>query len=58
MPTAVAKLRGPSGKLRFNGPLDITMDPASGILYIADFGIQSKFGADGSMVMIRPMRGR
>jgi hypothetical protein len=57
MPTSIAKLRGPTGKLRFNGPLDITMDPDTGILYIADFGVQSKFGADGSMVMLRPTFG-
>jgi hypothetical protein len=57
MPTAVAKLRSPAGKLRFTGPLDITMDPSSGILYIADFGLQSKFGADGSMIMLRPAFG-
>jgi hypothetical protein len=57
-PTSIAKLRGPAGKLRFNGPLDITMDPATGILYVADFGLQSKFGADGSMVMLRPILGR
>jgi hypothetical protein len=54
IPTAIAKLRGPSGKLRFKGPLDITMDPETGILYVADFGVQSKFGADGSMIMLRP----
>jgi glucose/arabinose dehydrogenase len=54
MPTLVAKLRGPNGKLRLGSPLDITMDPASGILYVADFGLQSKFGADGSMAMLRP----
>jgi hypothetical protein len=54
MPTLVAKLRSPTGKLRFSGPLDITMDPKTGILYVADFGLQSKFGADGSMVVLRP----
>jgi hypothetical protein len=58
LPTAIAKLRSPTGKLRFNGPLDITMDPATGILYVAAFGVQSKFGADGSMVMLRPTFGR
>jgi hypothetical protein len=58
MPTLVAKLRGPSGKLRFAGPLDITIDPKTGILYVADFGLQSKFGEDGSMVVLRPTVGR
>ena len=56
LPTSVLKLRGPRGKLRFNGPLDVTQDPESGILYVADFGKQSKFGADGSMVLLRPAR--
>jgi hypothetical protein len=58
MPTLVAKLRSPTGKLRFSGPLDITMDPETGVLYVADFGLQSKFGADGSMVMLRPANSR
>lgn len=57
MPTAVAKLRGPSGKLQFKGPLDLTMDPSTGILYIADFDAQSQFGADGSLMMLRPASG-
>lgn len=55
LPTMVAKLRGPEGKLNLTGPLDITMDPATGILYVADFGKQSIFGADGSMVLLRPV---
>ncbi len=55
LPTSVAKLRGREGKLRFRGPLDITMDRSSGILYIADFGTQGRFGADGSLVMLRPL---
>lgn len=57
MPTEVTKLRGPKGKLRFKGPLDITMDPSTGILYVADFGTQSKFGADGRLVLLRPATG-
>jgi hypothetical protein len=56
LPTSISKLRSPTGKLLFSGPLDITMDPATGILYLADFGAQSKFGADGSMIMLRPNR--
>ena len=55
LPVTVAKLRGPEGKLDLRGPLDITMDPATGILYVADFGKQSTFGADGSMVLLRPI---
>jgi hypothetical protein len=55
LPTAVEKLRAPNGeKLQFNGPLDITLDPRSGILYVADFGKQSTFGADGSLSLLRP----
>ena len=54
LPTKVEKLRGPEGTLAFNGPLDLTMDPRSGVLYIADFGHQGKFGADGSMILLRP----
>lgn len=54
LPAAVDKLRGPAGKLRLAGPLDITQDPATGVLYVADFGKQGSFGADGSMVLLRP----
>ncbi|CAN5161744.1 hypothetical protein BH23VER1_BH23VER1_32120 [soil metagenome] len=54
LPVAVEKLRGQMGKLQLAGPLDITMDPESGTLYVADFGKQAEFGADGSMVMLRP----
>lgn len=55
LPTAVEKLRASGGKkLQFNGPLDVTLDPQSGILYVADFGTQRKFGADGSLVLLRP----
>jgi hypothetical protein len=57
LPTTVAKLRGPQGKLALEGPLDITMDPATGILYVADFGKQATFGADGSLVLLRPISG-
>ncbi len=53
---AVEKLRHAGGKIPLAGPLDITADPRTGILYIADFGKQAKFGADGSMVMLRPAR--
>jgi hypothetical protein len=55
LPTAVRKLRGREDKLSFNGPLDITMDPQTGILYVADFGTQNKFGADGSLCLLRPL---
>ena len=51
---AVEKLRQAGGKLDLAGPLDIAVDPRTGVLYIADFGKQAKFGADGSMVMLRP----
>jgi len=55
LPVRVEKLRdGDGGKLRFQGPLDITLDPASGSLYVADFGTQSKFGVDGSLHWLRP----
>ena len=54
LPKFVAKLRSPTGKLRFTGPVDLPTDPQTGLLYVADFGLQSKFGADGSMVMLRP----
>ncbi len=54
--TTVEKLRTPSGKLQLSGPLDITQDVHTGNLYIADFGKQSKFGADGSLVLLRPAR--
>jgi hypothetical protein len=54
LPAAVDKLRAPEGKLRLAGPLDITQDAATGVLYIADFGKQGSFGADGSMVLLRP----
>jgi glucose/arabinose dehydrogenase len=54
LPAAVDHLRAPDGKLRLAGPLDITQDPATGILYVADFGKQGSFGADGSMVLLRP----
>ncbi len=55
LPTTVAKLRGPKGKLQLKGPLDITMDPMTGTLYVADFGKQSEFGANGSQVLLRPI---
>ncbi len=54
LPCRVAKLRAPKGKLPFIGPLDITMDPKSGILYVADFGTQNRFGKDGGMWMVQP----
>jgi hypothetical protein len=54
LPASIEKLRSPRGKLRFAGPLDITQDPRTGILYVADFGKQGSFGADGSMVLLRP----
>lgn len=54
MPTAVNKLQSPGGKLAFAGPLDITRAPRSGSLYVADFGKQSLFGEDSSMVWLRP----
>ena len=56
MPSAVNKLRSSSGKLRFAGPLDITQDPMTGSLYVADFGKQSLFGEDGSMIWLQPER--
>lgn len=55
MPVAIETLRSTKGKLRFHGPLDLTQDPATGSLYIADFGTQNKFGENGSMVMLRPV---
>lgn len=55
LPTSVEGLRNRDGKLPFAGPLDITQDPETGILYIADFGAQSKFGSDGSMIELRPL---
>ncbi|MDQ8184739.1 Ig-like domain-containing protein [Pelagicoccus sp. SDUM812002] len=55
LPNAVEKLRGREDKLQFNGPLDITMDPETGIIYVADFGTQNKFGSDGSLCLLRPM---
>lgn len=57
MPVQVAKLRGERGKLQFTGPLDITQDTATGSLYVSDFGKQSAFGSDGSMVWLRPILG-
>lgn len=56
LPTTVEKLRIPTGKLQISGPLDITQDIRTGNLYIADFGKQSKFGADGSLVLLRPAK--
>jgi hypothetical protein len=58
LPAAVEKLRAPNGKIQLAGPLDLTMDPQSGTLYIADFGKQATFGADGSLVLLRPAAGR
>lgn len=55
LPTTIAKLRRPEGKLQLQGPLDIAMDPETGTIYVADFGKQSAFGADGSMVLLRPV---
>ena len=55
-PVNVTGLRAAGGKLAFSGPLDITQDKRTGILYIADFGTQSKFGADGSLKLLRPSR--
>tara|TARA_R110002096_G_scaffold16106_50_gene55357 strand:+ start:14560 stop:16320 length:1761 start_codon:yes stop_codon:yes gene_type:complete len=56
LPVSVEKLRAPGNKkLRLEGPLDITQDPKTGCLYIANFGVQSKFGEDGTVVMLRPM---
>ena len=56
LPAGVEMLRTPSGKLLLSGPLDITQDEQTGNLYIADFGKQNKFGADGSLVLLRPER--
>ncbi|MDF1752433.1 MAG: Ig-like domain-containing protein [Verrucomicrobiales bacterium] len=58
MPTEVVQLRSPKGKLQFSGPLDITQDPKTGSIYVADFGRQSLFGKDGSMVWLKPHRER
>ncbi len=54
MPTTVEKLRTPTGKLQLSGPLDIAQDRTTGNLYVADFGKQSEFGADGALVLLRP----
>jgi hypothetical protein len=35
------------------GPLVITKDVCTGNLYLADFGKQNGFGADGSLVLLR-----
>ncbi|QDT11470.1 hypothetical protein K239x_34680 [Planctomycetes bacterium K23_9] len=56
LPISITSLRSGQGKLTFDGPLDITQDKQTGILYIADFGTQSKFGADGSLKVLRPSR--
>lgn len=56
LPVRIDKLRSPKGKLQFTGPLDITQDPKTGNLYVADFGKQSKFGSDGSLVWLRPVK--
>ena len=58
MPSAVEKLRSPKNKLAFMGPLDLTQDPKTGSLYVADFGTQSKFGANGSMIWLEPVLGK
>ena len=54
LPTGVKKLRRPEGKLRLTGPLDLTQDPATGVLYVAAFGTQNRFGEDGTLVLLRP----
>ena len=55
LPVSVEKLRAPGKKkLSFAGPIDVTLDPDSGILYVANFGAQNKFGEDGSLVLLRP----
>ena len=54
MPKRISKLRSAKGKLQFRGPLDITQDRKTGSLYICDFGKQSLFGEDGSMIWLRP----
>jgi len=56
LPEAVKKLRSPKGKLKFAGPLDITQDRQTGSLYVSDFGKQSLFGKDGSMIWLRVAR--
>ncbi|MCO8120110.1 Ig-like domain-containing protein [Stieleria sp. TO1_6] len=53
LPERIDKLRSPTGKLQLRGPLDITQDESTGSLYIADFGTQSKFGDNGSLVWLR-----
>ena len=58
LPVAVEKLRAPDGKLRFDGPLDLTQDPATGVLYLAAFGTQNRFGADGALFLLRPLPDR
>lgn len=55
LPVRIEKLRGQNGKLSLAGPLDITQDTRTGHLYVADFGKQSKFGEDGSMVWLQPV---
>lgn len=55
LPVRVDELRSPRGKLPFTGPLDLTQDAESGIIYIADFGRQSTFGSDGSLKLLRPV---
>jgi hypothetical protein len=52
LPTTVEKLRTPSGKLQLSGPLDIAQDLRTGNLYVAAFGKQSEFGANGSLVLL------
>lgn len=55
LPVALDALEDPQGNtLLFSGPLDITSDPETGILYISSFGQQRQFGADGMMFMLRP----
>ncbi|MDF1815231.1 MAG: Ig-like domain-containing protein [Verrucomicrobiales bacterium] len=54
MPGSVKFLQSRKGRLQCNGPLDITQDPKSGCLYIADFGKQRVFGKDGSMLWLAP----
>ncbi|MEM6472545.1 MAG: hypothetical protein AAF802_23485, partial [Planctomycetota bacterium] len=54
LPRDVSLLRSPNGKLAFAGPLDINHDPKMGSLYVSDFGKQSLFVENGSMIWLKP----
>lgn len=54
--TNTRPLENPDGQpITMTGPLDVTVDPESGRIYVADFGLQADFGVQGRVMMLEPI---